>query len=476
MKNYSIWKDSKGSIKSKKLDSDISCDVLIVGGGLTGISTLYHLKDSGLNVVLVEQNKVGMSVTANSTGKLTYLQDNKYNTLLSKFNFEKASLYLESQREAIDLAKKIINDNKLDCDLVQSKSYVYTNKEDEMDKLEELKDFLIRNNIEVYDDNLDIVDYKRVLSVHDTYLYNPVKFIYSLLNKMEDYNIYEDTSIIKIEDNDENGYSCYTDCYNIDAKYVVIASHYPYFNLPMVFPIKGSLEKSYLCSGKMDVEHTSLISYDKPYVSIRNYHDYLIYLSCSHELGSKVDDKKNFDKLFEKASYLFNKDEIEYAWSNIDIMTNDDLPYIGKIKDNMFIATGYNTWGMTNGILGGYLVSEMVKGNETKYDDLFNPKRISSGNVLEIAKDSYYEAMGFVKGMFEKSDRVEYREIDGDEVLVYNDGDKEYIVYRKCPHMKCDLLLNEVEKTWDCPCHGSRFSLDGKCISGPSNKDISYKK
>lgn len=476
MKNYSIWKDSRGSINSKVLDGDISCDVLIVGGGLTGISTLYHLKDSGLNVFLVDQNKIGMSVTANSTGKLTYLQDNKYNTLLSKFNFEKASLYLESQREAIDLAKKIINDNELDCDFVSSKSYVYTNKEDEMDKLEELKDFLIKNNIDVKEDNLDLVDYKRCISVSDTYLYNPVKFIYSLVSKMNDYNIYEDTSIVKIEDNEEEGYSCYTDDYKIDAKYVVIASHYPYFNLPMVFPIKGSLEKSYLCSAKKKSDNISLISYDKPFVSIRNYQDYLIYLSCSHNTCNKVDDEENFDELVEKARDVFGDADIDYAWSNIDIMTNDSLPYIGKIKDNMFIATGYNTWGMTNGILAGYLVSEMVKGNETKYDELFDPKRSSSGNIIEVAKDSYYSMMGIVKGMVKKNENVDYREINGDEVLVYKDGDKEYIVYRKCPHMKCDLLFNEVEKTWDCPCHGSRFSLDGKCISGPSNRDISYKK
>lgn len=472
MKNISIWKDSKVMIPGKKLKNDIECDVLIIGGGLTGVSTLYHLQDSNLKVVLVDQNKIGMGVTANSTGKLTYLQDSMYQKIMKSSDLEHATLYLESQRDAIKLVKDIVKKNKLDCDLVESKSYVYTDKESEIKKIDELIDFLVENHIKVQEEELDFVQSKYMISVEDTYLFNPVKFIYSLIHKIGDENIYEDTAIVKI-DKDDNKYLCYTDNNCVKCKYVVIASHYPYFNLPFVFPIKGSLEKSYLCSGKKDIANVSLISYSNPFVSIRNYKDYLIYLSNSHVNSTDVDDRKNFSELFEKAHNL--EIDPEYVWSNIDIMTNDSLPYIGEIKDNMFISTGYNTWGMTNGVLGGYIISDLIKNKTNKYSDLFNPKRRVMGNILEVAKNSYYSLEGMVNGFVNKNNHIEYRKIDGEEVCVYLDDKGEHIVYRKCPHMGCYLIFNEVECTWDCPCHGSRFDIDGKCINGPSNKDISYK-
>jgi glycine/D-amino acid oxidase-like deaminating enzyme/nitrite reductase/ring-hydroxylating ferredoxin subunit len=475
MKNISIWKDRKVSFGSRKLDSDIKCDILIIGGGLTGISTLYYLRNSNLKVVLVEQNKIGMGVTANSTGKITYLQDSMYNKIWKKYDKEIASRYLESQRDAIKLVKDIVKGEKIDCDLVKSKSYVYTNNDKEVKDVKELKEFLLNSNIDVSDDKVDLVQSKYMISVDDTYLFNPVKFIYNLVKKcnLSD-KIYESTSIVKCE-KDSEGYICYTsDDKQIRCKYVVISSHYPYFNLPFMFPIKGSLEKSYLCSGKKKIGNISLISYSNPFISIRNYKDNIIYLAKTHINSNDVKDKDNFEELFKDVRYL--DINLDYAWSNIDIMTNDSLPYVGKIDDNMFMATGYNTWGMTNGVLGGYMVSEMIQGKDTKYNELFNPKRSGVGNIIDISKVFYYSVEGIIDGIKNKSSNIKYEKRDGHDVCIYVDDKKEHIVYRKCPHMGCKLIFNEIEKTWDCPCHGSRFDIDGKCISGPSNKDIHYKK
>ncbi|MBQ8681670.1 MAG: FAD-dependent oxidoreductase [Bacilli bacterium] len=470
MKNYSIWKEGVTLPEFKKLDKDIVVDVLIIGGGMTGINTLYQLRNSSLEVVLVEQNRVGMGVTVNSTGKLTYLQDSLYEKIKKSYDEEVAGKYLASQREAVELAVDIINKNKIDCNLLKAPSYVYANEEGEEAKLRELKNFLEDNNVRVINGNSDLIEYKDMIGVEDTYLFQPLKYINGLISNIDKTSIYEDTSIVKMEKNDD-GYICYTkDEFEIRAKWVVIASHYPYFNLPFLFPIKGSLEKSYLSASKYKEDNISLIKYDKPIISIRSYLDYILYLSNSHDNNSEVDDKKHYSELKKKLKTLGL--DPEYMWSNIDIITNDGLPYVGKIDERLLIGTGYNTWGMANGILAGKILADIILDNDNKYLELFNPKRNNLGNLGGAILDGVKSISGYISGIVTDSEKVKYETLDGKEIAIYEDEEGEHKVYTKCPHMGCRLIFNETELTWDCPCHASRFDIDGKCISGPSNEDI----
>ena len=163
-------------------------------------------------------------------------------------------------------------------------------------------------------------------------------------------------------------------------------------------------------------------------------------------------------------------------WSNTDIMTNDGFPYIGLIDDNLLIGTGYNTWGMTNGILAGKILADIILGNDNEYIELFNPKRINIASIGGAVMDSGYNVSGYINGILTDSDYIRYEMVDGKEIAIYSDSEGEHKVLTKCPHMGCRLIFNEVEKTWDCPCHASRFDIDGKCISGPSNRDIGVNK
>jgi len=471
MKNYSIWKEGSKNKKYPKLSKDIEVDVLIIGGGITGVSSLYYLRNSDLSVVLVEQNRIGHGVTGNSTGKLNYLQDSLYDKIVKNYNEEKTCQYLKSQKEAIELVVKIINDEKIDCDLVKTPAYVYTNKNSEIDRLKSYQKFLENNGIDVFDGECDLIESKYLFGVNDTYIFNPLKFVTKLISKFSDNNIYEDTSIKSIDVN-KDGYICYTDGAVIRTKWIILASHYPYFNLPYLFPIKGYLEKSYLSASKYNGKDVSLISYDKPIMSMRTYKEYLVYLSNSHSVGNSIDDKKNFDELVKKVGDLGL--EPEYLWSNMDIMTNDGLPYIGEIKDKLLLGTGYNTWGLANGVLAGKIMTDLVLGKDNKYIDLFNPKRNNLGMVVGAINDGIVSISGYINGWIKDSNKVRYEIIDGKEIGIYEDETGIYSVYTKCPHMGCRLQFNEIEKTWDCPCHASRFDIDGKCISGPANKDIMF--
>ena len=295
-----------------------------------------------------------------------------------------------------------------------------------------------------------------------------MKFIYGLL-KNNQYPIYENTSINKIE-HVNNNYLCYTQSNKIKAKYVVIASHYPYFTIPYLFPLKTNIEKSYLSASIYKAKPLSLISYSYPFISIRTHKDYLIYLSNSHTTNKDTNDKHNFNELQKKLNNLNIKPE--YLWSNTDIMTNDNLPYIGRIKDNLMIGTGYNTWGLTNSFLAGSILSDIITNKDNQYIDLFNPTRLNIHTISNIFTNTYKSIDGYIKGYLTKNKKITYTIINNHKVMIYQNNK----VYRKCPHLGCSLIFNEIEKTWDCPCHGSRFNLQGTCINGPSNKDITIDK
>ena len=183
-----------------------------------------------------------------------------------------------------------------------------------------------------------------------------------------------------------------------------------------------------------------------------------------------------------KEIFKLKEKDIVMKYSNVDIMTPDHMPYIGKLKDGMYIACGYNTWGMTNSVLAAHIISNMIKGIEDEYIEIFNPNRFNLSNVVKLPYILASQTKSFFGPKILKykpwySDNVTFFHQDGKSLACYKDKNGfKHIIHNKCPHFGCSLIFNEKELTWDCPCHSSRFNIDGKCIKGPSNYDISYKK
>ena len=449
MEKISIWEDEVKIKNYNKLTKNIYTDILIIGGGITGVNTLYQLNNTNLKVVLVEQNKIGLSTTGKSTGKLTYMQNDLLYKIKKIHGNDTLIEYIKSQIEAINIAKNTISKLNIDCNLENTPSEIYAKEEKEIKKLKELKEILTNNNIKITTSKNNIIDSRYIIKAKDTYIFNPLKYINGLLNNMEK-DIYENTSIEKIAKENDH-YICITDNNKkIKTKYIVLASHYPYFNIPYLFPLKGYIEKSYLSASKYKNNNKiSLISYSNPFISIRTYKDYLIYLSNSHSTNKNINDNKNYQELIKK----LNKLNItpEYLWSNSDIITNDGLPYIGVLEDNILISTGYNTWGLTNGILGAKIIKDIILKESNPYINLFNPKRININIITNSINNTYKSINSYIKSYCNRP-KI------------------------KCPHMGCNLIYNSIENTWDCPCHGSRFNKKGKCISSPSNKNIKLNK
>lgn len=482
-----MHKNSLWEIKSKEnssLEKETEVDVLIIGGGITGISTAYHLKDSNLKVALVEANTIGSGVTSKTTGKLTYLQEDLYLKIQNYCGKEVAKKYYESQKEAIKLVEKIITENDITCDFVKSPSYVFTNNTSNIGTLQKEKNLLLSFGASIKENSSlpNNIPCKYSIYVEDTYVFHPLKYLNALKKILQKnkVKIYEHSRILSI-DWKNDFYLCKTKDAFIKAKSVVLALHYPYFLFPFLMPLKVTLEKSYIGAFPTnEAVNFNAISIDNPVCSMRyqeeNEKKYQIFLYDSHNICMETNDLEHFQKLKE-FSYPY-----EYLWSNIDIITGDYLPYIGKIHHHLFLATGYQTWGMTNGSLAGKMISDLVMKKENPYAKIFDPKRkINLGKVVRFPLAMMSNMKSFIgEKLFLKKpwyhEKITFLNRNGKKLAIYTDerGEK-HMVYRQCPHLKCNLIFNEEELTWDCPCHGSRFDLDGKCIQGPSNYDICYK-
>jgi len=493
MKNKSIWTNNINLKTSAKLDRNLDIDILIIGGGLTGISTAFYLKESNYNIALIDADKVGYGVSSRTTGKLTYLQELIYQKLEKNFNFNIAKLYLESQKYAIDLVTDNIKKYNIECNFKKNSSYVFTNNSSEISKFKKEEEFLKKVKIKYETQkNLPLkYDCKYSIKVDDTYVFHPLKYILKLkeICVNNDIKIYEDTKAIKLDKKDDH-YICYTNDYKIKAKKVVIACHYPFFVVPGLIPLKTHIEKSYVCASKIkDVKDFNAITNTYPIKSIRYHQDnrkkYIIFAGKSHKLCDNLDRKDNYEKLTREVKNDINTD-IEYYWTNQDLMTNDNLPLIGilnKNNPNLLIGTGYNTWGMTNATLAGKIISDIILNKNNKFKNLFKPDRpLNIDKIKNFVLNSYFNGKAYAVTKFKKNypwykNHVKFENRDGINVGIYVDENGvEHVVKNLCPHMKCGLIFNMQDKTWDCPCHGSRFNIDGDCIQGPSSYDIKIKK
>ena len=469
----SLWE--KEIKNGNKLNNDVEVDILIIGAGMTGLNTAYYLKDK--NIAVVDSFKIGHGVTLNTTAKINYFQGISY----TKMSNDKAKLYLKSQLEAIKNIKEIIERENIDCNLERNCSYVFANDENERIKLKREVLFLKKNGIKVREDKLKEFPNKLSYYVEDTYTFHPLKYLEGIVKILKEnkISIYEDTTITKREEKD-NFYICHTDNYKIKCSKVVLALHYPYFIKPLFIPLKASIEKSYILVNKIDNNYNyNYISAGNQVYSSRFYsdlNDYKIYLGESHNSAFKQNDLNHFDKVLKQ--FNLNEKEVIDFYSNVDLITFDYLPFIGKVKDNMYVSTGYNTWGMTNSVIGSKIISDLILNKENGYIDLFNPKRVNLTLFLKMPYYIFSQIKSFVGPKIIKNKNwyknVYFEKRNGINVGIYVDEKGKHIVKNKCPHLGCSLIFNEVEKSWDCPCHSSRFDIDGNCIKGPSFYDIKY--
>lgn len=482
MENKSIWINNKKKKVFKPLKENITCDILIVGGGISGLSSAYHLMDSKKKIVLIDKGLIGYGVTSKNTGKLDYMQGLIYHKIIKNYDKNIAKLYLDSQKEAINDITHIIKKHNINCHLENTDSYVFSNDiNDEKDFNKEIE-FYKENNIE-YGVESDIpIDYpsKFVLKCKDTYTFNPYEYMLGLKKVIGGkISIYEN-SICQGINKENDLYKCkINDNYYITASDVIVSCHYPIFILPYLLPFKTEVQNFYIGVFKVDSNlNNQLLSYNKPVISMRYYDNYLLYGRRSHSSSTNLNIMDDYSTIKDEIDKYFHKD-IDYFYHTNDIMTYDNIPFIGKIKDHLYIATGFNKWGNTNGTIAGKVIGELILKGTSKYQKLFNPYRglsidkIKNIPIYNLKVGTRYILNKINPNMNYYKDNVSIKFINGKRCGIYIDEENnKHIVSNICPHMKCNLIFNYLDKTWDCPCHGSRFTIDGDLIEGPSVYDI----
>lgn len=474
----SVWSESCKFRKREALNKDIKTDVLVIGAGIAGILTAYMLKQKGREVVVIDAAEIASGNTKNTTAKITSQHDLIYSKLIAEFGEEKARQYAKANELAIKKYKEIIEDKRIECDFEEKPAYVYSLNEIDVlkEEVEAAKNLGI--DAEFVDEANLPFKINGAVKFNNQAQFNPLKFLKGISNELI---IYENTRALEIKEN-----LVVTSGGNITANNIVVATHYPIMNAPGYYFMKMHQERSYVLA----LENTSeidgmYIDLNKEGYSFRTYNNLLLLGGISHRTGEN-EEGGSYDKLRKVAKNLYPKAKEKYYWSAQDCMTIDGIPYIGRYSSetsNIYVATGFNKWGMTSSMVSAMIISDMILEKENDFSEIFSPRRFDlSLSINNIANDLIETAKNFIAQKVSiPSSEIEHIknghggiiEYNGEKVGVYkNKEGKEFFVSTKCTHLGCQLSWNADELTWDCPCHGSRFDYKGRLIGSPATKDL----
>lgn len=427
----SVWVDQVQRVHFDCLKQSIKTDVLIIGGGLTGILCAYMLKRAGVDCVLVEADQICNGITKNTTAKITVQHGLLYDKLIQRFGIERARLYLEAQRRAAEEYARLCQ--TVSCDYRVKDSYVYSiddraKIERELAALEKLGCNAVFSSAEALP-----MPVAGAVCVKDQAEFHPLKFAFGIA---QDLPIYERTKVLELKP-----HVAVTQHGEIVCEKMIVATHFPMLNKHGSFFLKLYQHRSYVLAleGAKDVSGM-YVDEDKKGLSFRNYEDLLLLGGGSHRTGKQGG---NWHELEDFASRYYPNAKVVKRWATQDCMTLDDVPYIGqysKRTPDLYVATGYNKWGMTSSMVAAMLLCDLVCGKNSDYATVFSPSR----SIIrpQLAVNAFESVVGLLTP-----------------------------TAPRCPHLGCALKYNKQERTWDCPCHGSRFTEQGELINNPATDD-----
>lgn len=490
----SLWKDQVEFPTFPSVNEDLQVDIVIVGGGITGVTSAYLLLQEGFTVALIEADRLLSGTTGNTTAKLTAQHGLFYDELIQHFGVEKAQQYYQANTEAMEFVKSVINQYKIDCDLAIEDAYIFTQSEEEMPNLE--KEYQAYEKLNIPGKMVDTCPLpftiNGALVMNNQAQFHPLKYLRFLVDEIakKGCQIYEQTTALKVEMGEQpkvllhNGHT-------ITCKYVLSCSHFPFHDEGFYFA-RMHPERSYVVAALTEKELSGgmYINAETPTRSIRytpyNGQNLILFSGVHHKTGQGVSTMKYFENLKTYAENAFGVKQFIYRWSAQDYSTLDKVPYIGYVTNtnrNILVATGFRKWGMTHGTLAAHISRDIILDKDNPYIELYTPSRFKTDpSVKRFLQANINVAKHLVQGKLEDpTKKIEDLKNDEGAVVKYrgkragaykDESGKVIVVDTTCTHMGCEVEWNSGERTWDCPCHGSRFAINGDVVEGPAEKPL----
>jgi glycine/D-amino acid oxidase-like deaminating enzyme/nitrite reductase/ring-hydroxylating ferredoxin subunit len=492
----SLWQaHGPDYVPANEWNKDERYDVLIVGGGITGVTSAMLLQQAGKKCILAEAHNIGFGTTGGTTAHLNTFYDTPYHTIISDFGKDNAALTAKAAKEVVAFIKQQVAEHSIEG-FSEKKAYLFATNEQEDEALEKLMTSANEVGAEMkYTGTLPVpLPYTKVVETETQAQFHPARYLYGLAAAYERQGgvLLQHCRVMDISYKNETEFEATTNSGIIKATRVIYATHIP----PGVnlLHFRCAPYRSYAMAVTLkDGAYPDALVYDMkdPYHYYRTQEvdgkKYLIAGGEDHKTGHEENTENSFRRLEAHIRKHFEVEEVAYKWSSQYFEPADGLPYIGHLPGNdahVYVATGFGGNGMIYGTLSAIILCDIITKGESIYEKLFDPNRVKPvAGFTNFVKENTDVVAKMIGGMFSAEKLPDMLELapgdakvvkyEGQKLAVYKDENHRlHMVSPVCPHAKCAVAWNNAEHSWDCPCHGSRFSVDGEMWTGPSRKDL----
>lgn len=500
--NRSLWIETTPETAYPTLEGQVEVDVVVVGAGITGVTTAWLLKREDRRVALLEMRRVGEGTSGYTTAKLTVGHNLIYADLAKEHGEEAARAYAASNQWAIERLEELVSGEEIECDWERASNYVYTEDERRLSDLREELEAARRAGVSAeLTTNTDLpFPVLGAIHVDNQAQFHPRKFLQRLAEKIigEGSHVFEQTRVEDVTSGDPC--EVLTKRGTVRARHVVLATHLPFLDRGLFFA-KAHPQKSYAIAAQIEQSQAPVgmyINAEEPTRSIRstpgpNGSRFVVIGGEGHKPGRDDDTRRRYAALEAFLRDRFDTRKVEHRWSTHDYVPLDGLPYIGRLRrsdERLLIATGFAKWGLTKGVVAAAILSDAILGRDNSWAGVYDANRLS----LKSSTTRKFLIENAKVGSWFISDRIRLR-ADQDDIDVLEPGDgtvawiggRHLAVHRdeqgelhalsaRCTHLGCLVGWNRADQTWECPCHGSQFGADGALLQGPATEPLSPSK
>jgi glycine/D-amino acid oxidase-like deaminating enzyme/nitrite reductase/ring-hydroxylating ferredoxin subunit len=469
-------------------------EICVVGAGIVGLTVARLLADAGREVTVLEAGRVSAGATGYTTAKITALHGAIYHELVAGHGVDRAASYANANQAAIELIASLVETDEIECEFERATAFTFASDESGLRKLEQELSAATQIGLPVQSEAVTELPFATAgaISLENQAQFHPRKYALGLVDAIQRLGgrVIEHTRVVNV-DQTADGCEVVTETGTLRAQHVILATHLP-LGTGGVFFARAHAYRSYLIAARVEdtLPKGMYISVDEPLRSLRSSGEFLLIGGEGHKVGQDPDTTDNYDVLEAWARERFDVRDVEYRWSAQDYISVDGMPYVGKLdpkNSRIHVATGFRKWGMTNGTAAAMILCDEILERENPWAEAFDSTR---WKPLKSARKLVLENLDVVRRFI--GDRLLPKrrpsvedlrpgmgaivDVDGDAVAAYRDPEgKLHAVSATCTHMGCKVAFNTAERTWDCPCHGSRFSTDGRVLEGPAVQDLAVR-